>query len=160
MHFIGVISNSKRFDILRKMINNKNKNEYTLININNKSIENYKNIKFEIIILLELPKQFSENKNKFEKICNDAKIFLINSDIQFEEDFLKEIRANIITFGGNHLSTVTFSSVTDESILISVQRSFSNLKGKIIDVGEYSIFIKKIYRNFLNEVLASFIIYV
>ena len=97
---------------------------------------------------------YKGSEKKKTLIYNGIKYLVINSDIDFKENVLPNIETNIITFGLNHLATVTFSSVTDENILISVQRNFSNSKGNTIDVGEYSIAIEKLYRNYIYEVLA------
>ena len=50
MSFIGVFLDNKKFQILQK---NMNKIDKTLININKKSIENVKNVKFDIIVISE-----------------------------------------------------------------------------------------------------------
>ena len=83
---------------------------------------------------------------------------IINSDLECEDNFLNEIRSNIITYGLNHLSTVTISSVTDESILISVQRNYNDYNGNTVDVGEYNVPIVKNNRNYIYEILVYFII--
>ena len=159
MSFIGVVCEGKKFDVVKNLLQkNTNKNEYTLININSKSINNLKNVKFETIVFLEILNNIDFKTAEFKEIFNGIKYLVINSDIDFKENILPNIETNIITFGLNHLATVTFSSVTDENILISVQRNFSNLKGNTIDVGEYSIPIEKLYRNYIYEVLACFII--
>ncbi|MBO4293178.1 MAG: hypothetical protein J5881_02170 [Clostridia bacterium] len=159
MIFAGVVSDNKKFEIVKKIIyKNKNKSEIALIHINNKSIENLKNIKFEIIVLLDLSSPLEKYVGRLEELCKDSNYLLINSDIEFQNDVLKNVQANIITFGLNHLATVTFSSVTDENLLISVQRNFPNINGDLIDVGEYAVSIKKAERNNIYEVMIGQII--
>ena len=159
MIFVGVVSDNKKFEILRKIIyKNKNKSEVSLININYKSIDNLKKIKFEIRVLLDLPNQLEDNIDSLEEVCKDSNFLIVNSDIEFKKDALKNVQTNIITFGMNHLSSVTFSSVTDESLMISVQRNYPSINGDLIDVGEYSLSIQKIERNYLHELLACYII--
>ena len=159
MIIVGVVSDSRKFEIVKKLIyQNKNKNEITLININNKSIDNLKSIKFRIVVVLDIPSQFKENSESLEEICKDASFLLINSDVEFQKDVLKNIRSNIITFGFNHLATVTFSSVTNENLLISVQRNFTNINGVLVDVGEYNFSINKADRNYIYEVIVCYII--
>jgi len=159
MIFVGIVSNNKKFENIKKIIyKNMNKNEINLININSNSIDNLKNIKFEIIVLLELSKQIEDENEKINSLCKQTKYLLVDSDKKFKENIFKEIKSNIITFGGNHYSTVTFSSVTDESILISVQRNFTNLNGNITEVGEYYISIEKYNRTSIYEILIDFII--
>lgn len=159
MIFIGVVSDNKKFEILRKIIyKNKNKSEVSLININIKSIDNLKKIKFEIIVLLDLPNQLEDNIDSLEEVCKDSNFLIVNSDIELKKDILKNVQTNIITFGMNHLATVTFSSVTDESLMISVQRNYPSINGNLIDVGEYNLSIQKTERNNLHELLVCYII--
>lgn len=159
MIFIGVVSDNKKFEILRKIIyKNKNKSEVSLININIKSIDNLKKIKFEIIVLLDLPNQLEDNIDSLEEVCKDSNFLIVNSDIELKKDILKNVQTNIITFGMNHLATVTFSSVTDESLMISVQRNYPSINGDLIDVGEYNLSIQKTERNNLHELLVCYII--
>ncbi len=159
MIFIGVVSDNKKFEILRKIIyKNKNKSEVSLININIKSINNLKKIKFEIIVLLDLPNQLEDNIDSLEEVCKDSNFLIVNSDIELKKNILKNVQTNIITFGMNHLATVTFSSVTDESLMISVQRNYPSINGDLIDVGEYNLSIQKTERNNLHELLVCYII--
>ena len=159
MIFIGVVSDNKKFEILRKIIyKNKNKSEVSLININIKSIDNLKKIKFEIIVLLDLPNQLEDNIDSLEEVCKDSNFLIVNSDIELKKNILKNVQTNIITFGMNHLATVTFSSVTDESLMISVQRNYPSINGDLIDVGEYNLSIQKTERNNLHELLVCYII--
>ncbi len=159
MAFIGVISEHQKFDIIKKNIQkNVNKNEITLININNKNIENLKNIKFDTIVLLDSIEKFKNQNSNLQLICKDIRYLIINSDIKIMLDVLADIKANILTFGLNHKSTITFSSITDENILISVQRSFMNKNEKLVEVGEYNLKINKEERTNLYEILVSFII--
>lgn len=158
MAFIGIISDSKKYDLIKRFINTENnKNQFTLININSRSIANIKNVKFDVIVILNLPKNKDEYIEYLEQICSEVKILVINSDVEIN-GFLQEVKTNIITFGVNHLSTVTFSSATDDSVLISVQRNYKGLKGNIVEVGEYDIQIEKINRNYLHEILIFFIL--
>ena len=48
MTFVGIISDNKSFQVLKENIGAQ---DYNLIQINNKSIDNIKNIKFEIIVI-------------------------------------------------------------------------------------------------------------
>lgn len=159
MSFIGVIWDSKKFQVLQKNVQkNMNKTDITLININNKSIKNVKNVKFDIIVIGQNLEKFEEEIEYVRKFCEQAKYLVINSDIEIKDDVLNNIRSNIITFGLNHKSTVTLSSITDELILISVQREFENMENKLVEVGEYSIKTNKENRTNIPEMMATFII--
>lgn len=159
MIFIGVISEYQKFEILRKTIKkDENKNEVTLININKKSIGNLKNVKFDAIVLVDPLEKLENNINNLQKMCVNLKYLVINSDVELKINIFSNIKANVITYGLNHISTVTFSSITDEMILISVQRNFENIAGKLIEVGEYDFKIQKTERINLYEILVNFIL--
>lgn len=159
MYFIGVVSENKKFDTIKNIIKKcMNKSDITLININKKSIGNIKNVKFETVVICE-PLEKLENEIEYLKdICKDAKYLILNSDIEQKVDILNNHKLNIITYGLNHLSTVTFSSITDEMMLISVQRNFQSITGKTIEVGEYNFKISKENRTNMHEILVAFII--
>ena len=103
MAFIGIISDSKKYDLIKRFINTENnKNQFTLININSRSIANIKNVKFDVIVILNLPKNKDEYIEYLEQICSEVKILVINSDVEIN-GFLQEVKTNIITFVVNHL---------------------------------------------------------
>ena len=159
MSFIGVVCEEKNFDIIKKILKkSKNKNDYKLININRKSLKNLKNVKFEVIVFLEYFNNFELETEEFKEICESANYLVVNSDLDYPNNIGGNIETNIISFGLNHLATVTVSSVTDENVLISIQRSFNNLKGNTIEVGEYNNFIESLFRNHIYEILTCFII--
>ena len=154
MCIIGIISGKKKFQNIEKIMkDDSNKNEFTLININSKSISNFKNIKFDIIVYLEEISDIRESELK--TICQNIKYLLINADLEVNNIF-GNIETNIITFGLNHLASVTFSSISEEKILVSIQRSFKNMQKKDVEVGEYAITINKENRLFLYEILVFF----
>ena len=99
-----------------------------------------------------------EEINYVKNFCMKAKYLVINSDIEINCSILKEIKTNIITYGLNHKSTVTLSSITDESVLIFVQREFENMENKAIEVGEYNIKIQKENRTNIHEIMLAFIL--
>lgn len=159
MFFIGVVSDSRRYnDLLYILQKNKNINDICVFNINNKNINNLKNIKFDLIIIEESLTKINESNTVFYNLCKKVKYLLINSDINIGSKILGNIEANIITFGLNHKSTITFSSITDEKVLISVQRSFANINDKDIEFGEYKIEITPEERTYLHELMINFAI--
>lgn len=154
MTFIGIICEHSKFDFLEKSVQkNMNKSDIKLININKKSIINLKNVKFDIIVIMKEIKDLDDSM-KINELCKKIKYLIINSDIEMIG--LSNIESNIITFGLNHRATVTFSSITDETKLVSVQRNFLNNNGKLIEVGEYEINTNN--REDLHEMLVEFII--
>lgn len=159
MYFIGIILENQKFDILKNFYKeNMNKNSISLININKSNIKNLRNIKFDAIVICEPLYKFNNEVEELKKICKQCNNLIINSDITIGTEALQEYKFNIITFGLNHKSSVTLSSITDENVLISVQRNFCNIEKELIDVGEYNIKIDKKDRSNIQEILIIFII--
>ena len=133
MFFIGIVSEEKNEkhikDILKKKKENKN-----VVFKNEKNIENIKNIKFKIIVL----NKGIDNKN-IKNILLNAEYLILNSDINVKIDLIENLDLKVITYGFNSKSTVTASSVTEEEMLICVQRNIINIKGKKIEPQEINI---------------------
>ena len=133
MFFIGIVSEEKNEkhikDILKQKIENEN-----VVFINEKNIENIKNIKFKIIVL----NKGIDNKN-IKNILLNAEYLILNSDINVKIDLIENLDLKVITYGFNSKSTVTASSVTEEEMLICVQRKIINIKGKKIEPQEINI---------------------
>lgn len=158
MFFIGVISSKRKFDTISDLLKEKiNKNEATLIRINMKSIKNLKSVRFDILVIDSLEKM-EERIISINSICKNLKYLIINSDIELRNKLILNVETNIVTCGLNHKASITFSSVTDEKLLISVQRSFCGINNKLIDVGEYIEKISIEQRTCLNEILLVFAI--
>ena len=136
MSFIGIITNQKNEPFIIKKITNKMPNE-NIIFITEKSINNIKNVKFETIVI---DKDIT-NKVELEKIVSNCKYLIINTDRKIELENLKTYDATIITYGFNHKSTFTVSSVEDENIIICLQRIIFNKDNKKIEPQEYKILI-------------------
>lgn len=94
MTFIGVISDNKSFEVIKEKFKIQG---MELIHINNRSINNIKNITFDMIIINKELKGFKEKKNVIERICLKSKYLIINTDIKIELN-LEESKVNIITF--------------------------------------------------------------
>lgn len=140
MSFIGIISDNKSFEIIKKKIfKNVKANKITIINITRQNIENMKNIKFETIIINNDLQKFKEKEIILQKICTNSKYIVLNSDINLKIDILKNEKVNIITYGLNQKATITMSSIADTDVLISVQRNVENIKKEILEVEEKHI---------------------
>lgn len=132
MSFIGIITNQKNEPYITKNLSEVNEH---IIYITEKSISNIKNVKFETIIIdREL-----NNKTNLNKLISNCKYLILNSDIQLEFEDLENFNLTIITYGFNHKSTFTVSSVEEESIIICLQRIIKNKDNKNIDPQEYKI---------------------
>ena len=155
MIFIGIVSDNKSMDILKENLVAKN---VKFIHINRKSIENIKNIKFETIIINKELTYFEDKINIIEKICNKAKYLVINTDIKLDFNLDNNKKINIITFGLNQKATVTISSITENSVLIDLQRSLKDRNENLIEVGEKQIKIKELDSIRTYEILIIYII--
>lgn len=155
MTFVGIISDNKSFQILKENIDTQ---DYNLIQINNKSIENIKNIKFEIIIINKELKSLEEKKLIIDFLCTNSKYILLNTDLNKELNFSQKCKEKIITFGLNHKATVTISSITESSILVYLQRNVKDKKDKLIEVGEKQVKINKDNKIKVYEILIIYII--
>ena len=156
MSLIGIIAKKK--DI--KEIKNNLDIVYEVIEINNKSIENLKNIKFEQIIInkdLVLNKQEEEY---IKKIINATKYIIINADINIQ--ILNNIEIDkplkIITYGFNSKSTISISSVKEDYIILSIQREIEKLNNEKIENQEKKIELIKGENNNIYIKIIKFII--
>ena len=156
MSLIGIIAKKK--DI--KEIKNNLDIVYEVIEINNKSIENLKNIKFEQIIInkdLVLNKQEEEY---IKKIINATKYIIINADINIQ--ILNNIEIDkplkIITYGFNSKSTISISSVKEDYIILSIQREIEKLNNEKVENQEKKIDLIKGENNNIYIKIIKFII--
>ena len=131
MSIIGIIAKEKRVKQIKKQIAKENLN-IEFVCINNKSIKNVRNIKFEIIIIEDSLIKLQENKEYMKYIMKNSKYILLNSDINISEEDFKDIELKILTYGLKQKATITISSIKEEKILISIQRAFKNFKEKKI----------------------------
>ena len=138
MSIIGIIAKEKRVNQIKKQIEKENLN-IEFVCINNKSIKNLRNIKFEIFIIEDSLIKLQENKEYIKDIMKKAKYILLNSDINISEENFKDIEIKILTYGLKQKSTITISSIKEEKILISIQRAFKNLNEKTIEQKEVPV---------------------
>ena len=121
MVFIGIITDSKSENNLEKLIaNNKTINKNNVIFIKEKNIDNIKNVHFDTVIINREFKKIDE----LNKILENTNNIIINmDDASIESSKLNIVSSNLITYGFNSKSTITISSVTDDDVLICVQRN-------------------------------------
>ena len=155
MTFVGIISDNKSFQVLKENIGAQ---DYNLIQINNKSIDNIKNIKFEIIVINKELKSLEEKKLIIDTLCMNSKYILLNTDLNKDYYFSQRCTEKIITFGLNHKATVTISSITESSILVYLQRNVKDKNEKLIEVGEKQVKINKDNKIKVYEILIIYII--
>ena len=124
--------------ILSKRLNSSNR-EYTIIAINDKSIENVKNIRFETILVITLEKVCKEERI-LNEIFKNCKYLAINVDEEKGLKIINNMELRVITFGFNTKSTITASSV-EENFLVCLQRKFININDEILEPQEIKMSI-------------------
>ena len=128
MLFIGIVTDSKsEKDIEKLLTNNKFLTENNVIFIKEKNIDNIKNVHFDTVVI---NRKF-EKEDELNKLLENTKNVVINMDTNVDNTKLNVINSNIITYGFNSKSSITISSVTDDDVLICVQRNIYNNFGEI-----------------------------
>ena len=136
MPFIGVIADEKNENFIRReIVDNLKLRESSVLFIKEKSIENIKNIKFEAIILARKFK----NMEILKKMLANTNYLIVNTDRIKTLEIFNESNLKIFTFGFNSKADVTASSVTEDGVLICVQREIQTIKGNIIEPQEIKI---------------------
>lgn len=128
MFFIGIITNQKNELYVRKELKDQN-----IIFINDKNITNMRNIKFDAIVI----DSKLNNKQDLRKILANTKYLILNADIEFDLKLIENLSLTIITYGFNSKSTFTVSSITENNIIICLQRIIFKANGEKIEPEEY-----------------------
>lgn len=126
MYCIGVIS--KDIELINELIKD---NKVIIITKNN--VSKYVDNKLDILIIEEK----MLNNKEIELLCNNSKYILIQDNVNINIKLQNKV--NVITFGFNHKSTVTISSIDDEKVIICIQRNIKTLKNKLIEPQEIII---------------------
>ncbi len=158
MSFIGVIANRKCFENIKREITEKvGKENINFVQINLRSIENVKNIKFETIIIEDNLEKFRKNEEILKKLCENTQYVMINTDRNPEQKLIENV-TNKITYGLNREATVTISSISDTDVLIYWQKDLANREGKKIEIEERRIKRgeKKLFKTY--EILIIYVI--
>ena len=136
MPFIGIISDENNENNIRKeLLKHLEINESNVLFIKEKSIENIKNIKFETVLLA---REFKKQES-LKKLLSNTKYLIVNSDLKSNLSLLDDLNLTVITYGFNSKATITISSVTEDRVLICLQRSITDSKGNIIEPQEIQI---------------------
>ena len=129
MLFVGVIGENKDYRLLNKRIKkeiSKFKEKLELIDIDDKSIDNLKNVKFDTIVILSFPNKLNNKVYEIRKTLENCKYLIINTDIDINKTLIEELQFDILTFGLNQKSTITASSIGDNNMIICLQRNIKN----------------------------------
>ena len=153
MPFVGIISKENDSNFIKNAISkNSKESNFEIININRNSIENVKNVKCDILVICEHIEKMTKNSSYLEEIIKKADYIIVNSDIKENLSILRNVEANIITYGFNAKATITISSIKEEKIIVSIQRELISANNKKIEIQEKEIDIsqkkdKKVYTN-------------
>ena len=159
MSFIGIYTSNKQFKLIKaKIIDCINLNEENIIRIDKQNIENLKNVKFKTIVISKPLEDIGENKY-LEKIIKNVKYLVLNGDSDLKLFIDSKEKINLITYGLNHKSTVTLSSINEENILISFQREIVNIYNKRIPMKEISIDLKDYKYSKIEDILLVYTLY-
>ncbi len=156
MLFIGIITDQKsENDIKRLLANNNFLTENNVIFIKEKNIDNIKNVHFDTVVI---NKEFAK-MDELNKLLENAKNVIVNMDTNIDNKELNIVNSNLITYGFNSKSSITISSVTDDDVLICLQRNIYNNYGEI-EVQEIKIENNPNYSIYdLIIVLTLFLLY-
>lgn len=134
MSFLGIIANQKHEEYMKKIISKYIPIDY-IIFINDKNINNMKNIKFNVIVMDKNIKKNEILKN----ILKHSRYVVLNSDMKIDEGLLENLNLEVITYGFNSKATFTISSVEENKIIICLQRIIKNIYGNQYEPQEFEI---------------------
>ena len=159
MTCIGIVADKNSEKEIEKILLEKSKeynNIFTIIIINEKSINNIKNIKFETILIY---KNIIKSEDIFKQILLNTKYLILNSDIEKPLKIVENIDITIITYGFNSKATITASSVNENEILLCIQRNILNLNKKLIEPQEINIYTKTQNKHIEMAVFCIMLLY-
>lgn len=139
MTFIGIIIDENKGKYIEKVLNKYLEHQYKVIFINESNIENIKNIRFDTILIIKNNYKLFKENNTLRQIIQNAKYLIINSDMENNLKILNNLSANVITYGFNSKASITASSVTNDYILLCVQRNMQTINGSIIENQEIKV---------------------
>ena len=156
MTFIGIITDQKSENDISKLLGNNNFFiENNVIFIKEKNIDNIKNVHFDTVVI---NRRF-EKSDELNKLLENTKNVIVNMDTNIDNKELNIVNLNLITYGFNSKSSITISSVTDDDVLIYLQRNIYNNYGEI-EVQEIKIENNPNYSIYdLIVVLTLFLMY-
>lgn len=132
MSFIGIVTNSKNEESMVKKIFNLFPAD-NIIFITSKNIDNIRNIQFETVVINGNIKDDVKLKN----IITKSKYVILNTDVELEKEFWKDLNLTIISYGFNNKATFTISSVSENNIIICLQRTIKNILNEKIEPQEF-----------------------
>lgn len=159
MSFVGIIANDRDFKNIRKTFSGKDIcKSISLIEINEKNLENIRNITFETIIFCRDINCSNIQTSYLNKLCENVDYLVINSDFNLHTPPLTNKKCTIITFGLNQKSTVTISSISESGFVLSLQKNITKKNNQIQEMEEKSIKTKNTNNFNLYKILIQYII--
>lgn len=152
MPLIGIIAKKNDVEEIKRELK---KDNIKIFEITKESIKNIRNIKFEEIIIMKNINFEKEEYKLISEIISKAQYLILNEDIDI--DILSKINIQnpikLVTFGFNSKSTITISSVTDENIVVCIQRDIEKVNKEMIECQEKQIQVKNIKKIYNNLVI-------
>ena len=134
MSLIGVLTDKSHENYIKEGLRGI-VSEEQIIFLKEDSIQNLKNIKFETILI---GKEVKKSKEEVKELAKKAKYLILNTDMAKNLDLLDNLIFELITYGLNSKATITTSSIEDGKIMVCLQRTIQNVKGKSIEPQERS----------------------
>ena len=156
MPFVGIIAKESESNFIKNEVLKNSSLKFEFVNINRKSVQNVKNIRFETIIINNEISDFLNVSKYLEELIINAKYIIVNSDIIKNINILNQYNSNIITYGLNQKAMITISSIKNENILIFIQNKLKNINNDEIEEQEVNV---KINKNSLKKVSNSMAIF-
>lgn len=138
MAFIGIITNEKNILTMTKFLKN-TFDMKDIIFISNNNIEKFKNMKFETVVVDKEIK----NINQLKSIISNSKYLILNADIKIDSAILEDMNLMVITYGFQNKATFTVSSVSENNIIICLQRIMKTAQNGKYEPQEMNIKIEQ-----------------
>ena len=136
MAVIGIITKSNNINEIEKTLEKYSIHEKNIVIITKHTIENIKNVKFDIIIIFDQ----IEDDDILKKILDSSKYLIINTDFKENMKLLNMAEDQyVITFGFNTRATITIISNENDEIILDLQREIENLDKEKIESQEIKL---------------------
>ena len=136
MAVIGIITKSNNINEIEKTLEKYSIHEKNIVIITKHTIENIKNVKFDIIIIFDQ----IEDGDILKKIIDSSKYLIINTDFKENMKLLNMAEDQyVITFGFNTRATITIISNENDEIILDLQREIENLDKEKIESQEIKL---------------------
>ena len=136
MAVIGIITKSNNINEIEKTLEKYSIHEKNIVIITKHTIENIKNVKFDIIIIFDQ----IEDDDILKKVLDSSKYLIINTDFKENVKLLNLAEDQyVITFGFNSRATITIISNENDEIILDLQREIENLDKEKIESQEIKL---------------------